>query len=699
VSGRLRSVFQRVLSGPYAPELFLALMVAATLATVAFPLFGPLHRGALWGVVLLASFAGWGSGVARVAFPTQEPDLGLRLSWGMAAVVTVGGIACMVSLAYRSLLLVLVLAGIVFEYRYLRDRRARAAAPRAPTPSRPIGTTIALVVVAILAGVQYYAGAGGERLTLDDFQSYLIFPQRILSTGTLIEPFSMRRLAAYGGQSLMQALTLIGSGSVLQIPLFDMGICLVAVLALVIGDRHRQRVGLWLLPVALVLTLPNIRYSSTSVLSGTVFFLALFRTASWPAVAAAPPRRAAAVLGMLAAAASTLRQSYIVPAAVFLAILYTPALFRALRSSGADRWRRLADVAAAPAAMFVCLLPWAVVSYRSSATFLFPLLHGNYRTDYGPLVSDSHYIDRGAFLWVNILHCHPIVTLPLFLLAAVLIPWRSTRGALTALTGASVLGFVALVLSFPLSDEFSMARYYSGFVVATALASALYASSLPWADWRRDRFRYGVAALIIVASVWQIIRVAQTSGYHYVSSYAHIRAAARTPSSLAEEDQPYRLLQARTPVGAPLMAMLDRPYRLDFRRNDIDVIDLPGYVSPPPGMPVEDDEALVDYLTTLGVRYLAVVRSTESESAYLRRGWERMSQDHSVWQNAPVYILKAFDRFDSLAMSRVRLYDDGKMVLLDLAAPVDHAPAATVPSPTPGEQHPGDASGKPAGPP
>ena len=114
------------------------------------------------------------------------------------------------------------------------------------------------------------------------------------------------------------------------------------------------------------------------------------------------------------------------------------------------------------------------------------------------------------------------------------------------------------------------------------------------------------------------------------------------------------------------MVMLDRPYWLDFQRNPIAVVDLPGYVSPPPGMPLDDDEALVRYLQTQGFRYLAFVRSTRSECVYGRGGWERMLQS-GLWGKAVPLILKIFDRFESLMTSRAHLYDDSKMVVLDLA--------------------------------
>ena len=39
----------------------------------------------------------------------------------------------------------------------------------------------------------------------------------------------------------------------------------------------------------------------------------------------------------------------------------------------------------------------------------------------------------------------------------------------------------------------------------------------------------------------------------------------------------------------------------------------------------------------------------------------------AYWRACAPFYLKAFDRFESLATSRKRLYDDGKIIALDLA--------------------------------
>jgi len=46
----------------------------------------------------------------------------------------------------------------------------------------------------------------------DDLLAYMVFPQRMLQTGTFLDPFNLRRMAAFGGHSFLQAqLQVVGS--------------------------------------------------------------------------------------------------------------------------------------------------------------------------------------------------------------------------------------------------------------------------------------------------------------------------------------------------------------------------------------------------------------------------------------------------------------------------------------------------------
>jgi hypothetical protein len=665
-----------------------AATVAAAIALVApVPFLLParlkLERGELWSFVLLVAMAGWGGLVERLTLGERRADLGLRIAWGAAALIAAGGISCLVSAATAPVALALVLGGVALTVvEIVRGRNRFGARVLAWLRLWPAALLLALVGIAGLTLVHVLTGAAGAHLNMnDDHAAYMIFPRKILATGTLLDPFSMRRITAYGGQSFLQALTIVGAASPLQLSLLDIGISLVMVLVLIVGafDQRTPRSlrALAVLPALFVLTLPNIRVNSASELSGVVFFLALYRTAASPAVKTRPAG-AAALLGLLAAGACTLRHSYLVPVAVFMVVFYLPAARAALRAALAERRRHLREIGWAAGILVLALLPWAVLAYRSNRTFLFPLFAGTYHVEYGGFTTHAKTLDRLKLLWLNICHCHPVVTIPFFLIAGMLIPWRRTQGALPALLWASFVGFVAVVLSVPLSTRWDLARYYYGFSVAAVLATMLAAFSRPW--WTRNgRVRTRIvapAALTIMAIVGQVQEA--HGGLHPIidDDLTLIDRATDPGSPLEDHGGSYRQLQATIPAGAPMLVMLDEAFWFDFRRNPINLVDLPGASSPAPGMPLDDDDRLAGYLGAQGYRYVAFVRPTASRSIYRRDLWNRKlaSAPEPIWRLTAPFYLKAFDRFEGLAKSRKHLYDDGRMVALDLGTRAANQP-------------------------
>ena len=652
----------------------------ALVVPVAFllPSWAKIERGTLWGVALLVAMAGWGGLVERLVLRDHRVDLGLRIAWGAAALLAAGGLLCLVSAATTPVAFALVLGGLVLSLiDVARAPRALGIRMMAWLRLYPPVVFLPLLGLAGLALIHVLAGAAGTHLNQNDDQiAYMTYPAKILATGTLLDPFSMRRITAYGGQSFLQALTVAGAASPLQISLFDCGLSLAMVLLLImgaIGERtpRASRLVTALLPLLFMLTLPSVRMNTASEMSGVAFFLALFRTATSRTIRERPAS-AAVLLGLLGAGACTLRHSYLVPVAVFMVVLYLPNARAALWAAGSERRRLLREIGLAAGLLVLFLLPWAALAWRSNRTLLFPFMTGTYHASYNGFTTHATGSERLKSLWLNIGHCHPVTTIPFFLLAGMLIPGRRTRDALPALLWASFVGFVAVVLSVPLATRYDLTRYYYGFSVAAVLATILTALSTPWrARGGAVRMR---AALPLVLTVVAIVgQVQESHGILFRTFDDEVSAIARAgerPSTLDDQGQSYRQLQASIPAGAPLLVMLDDSYWLDFKRNPINLVDLPGASSPAPGMPLDDDENLASYLQKKGYRYLAFVRANASKSLYKRDVWRNhLSSSEQIWRLTAPFYLSAFDRFDGLAKSRKHLFDDGHMVALDLAQP------------------------------
>ena len=115
--------------------------------------------------------------------------------------------------------------------------------------------------------------------------------------------------------------------------------------------------------------------------------------------------------------------------------------------------------------------------------------------------------------------------------------------------------------------------------------------------------------------------------------------------------------------------MIEHPHLFDFARNRIDLLDQPGAVSPAPHYRPEDGgDKLADYLLAQGIRYFAFVYPAKAEYLYSRATWTRLKTGPArVWRLAAVVYLAAFDAVDGIARTRARLYDDGRMAVVDLA--------------------------------
>jgi hypothetical protein len=96
----------------------------------------------------------------------------------------------------------------------------------------------------------------------------------------------------------------------------------------------------------------------------------------------------------------------------------------------------------------------------------------------------------------------------------------------------------------------------------------------------------------------------------------------------------------------------------------------------PPGIPIfKGPGALADYLVQHGIRYLAY--SYEDEATFSRAQFgSRLEPRVNIWIRRRAEI--AFDFQDNaltLGKSRKKLYDNGRMFVLDLEAPVAGNPA------------------------
>jgi hypothetical protein len=576
---------------------------------------------AAWGLLVLASWLGWGSLLASGAGLRRgvRIDWGLRAGWGMAGTLAIGGVLEWLHLATWHTLAALVLGGAAVWglelVTYCRQPAHRAAWTR--FWRRPTGWTWALwfLPVAGLAAVAYFGSVRDTRNMnpWDDVQAYLVFVKQLLARGTVIEPFSWRRLSTYGGQQFFMGQVMV-VGSVRSGYLVDRGLCGI-VLAGLVGGMFRRR-GRWMGPLAAALTglalvVDMPRANTQSLVSGVVLFLALFRTLHLHRRGDRRGIHAAWLAGMVAAGLASLRMNFVPPAGLVIVLAMAGAAWR-------DRpgWRAyLMRGALALGVMILLILPWALALWESSGSLYYPLMRGYQQPAFDAMLSSSMRLsERAAWVAEVMTDYHFLV---LLLPGILVLPRRCWRDGL-GLYLAGVIGAAATAAAFTMSNTIALYRYAFPLLLAAWLAAVIPAAQ----RWRRpwSAALAGVMAVLLLGMSLApgLARLQRVAG----RAAAPVQVGAWSAPPNAAED--YAAAQRMISDEARVLAIVDAPILLDFGRHQIWCADIPGVASPPPGAPLEaGTEAFGAYLRSQGITYVLAVADFDHGRALYDRTYFR----------------------------------------------------------------------------
>jgi hypothetical protein len=573
-------------------------------------------RTVLWGGAILASAVGGGAIVARRLYGHDaRVGWGLEAALGMAVHLALGGLLAMLSLVSVTTCYVAVTLGVALFAREAWRRAAAEAAPPDPDTRKETGldapSVAGMTVVILFFGVAllHYLGMAAERPAniVDDFQAYFSFPKQLLASGTLIEPFSSRRIDAYGGQSYLQALVLACS-TVSRIGVLDNGICVLVLAGLVVGwVRERPHLPLAVAVPALLglftLHYYDLNHNAASEFSGAVFFLAIFRVLDRPRRVGESAWAHALALALVAFAACTLRQTNLCAAAVIPAVYYGARMAR--EGDARRRWAHEAALATLFSLAF--LLPWMVLAYRSCGTALYPLILGNGAKNIVSFEPISA-VEKARYFVVASMYPGRLPGLLLAFTAGLFVPSRASVSLRASLAGTALATIMLFNALAPADAVESTNRYLFPYGLAYVLAVSLVAARAVAHPTIRFRRSMVAMALVVGALVLQLVHTRDTLAGNYLADEDAVKAALANParSNLDPGHGVYAALQRAVPEHATLLVMLDQPFRLDFNRNRILSWDQPGAASPSPHLPIrEGPDALAQYLLGQGIRYVA----------------------------------------------------------------------------------------------
>jgi len=627
------------------------------------------------GLLILASWAGWGQFVRRWLEPKramENREWGLAAALGLAMFLVMSGPLLMLSIFSHTFLALFLLTGLVLLAGHFRLTQGKMESWEEP-PTK--GLKVVFIGLLWFVGLSYAGAVAAHWFNpYDDLAAYFSLTKMLLDTGTLFDPFSFRLLGALGGQTAIDALVVAFlPWKYLHLP--DSGIALLIVLGLTQemvrgGDKRAWTARLLLL--ALAVTFPAPRINTASMLTGTVLFMALFRSFDLIATHRVVGMKAALLVGGVTAAAATLRAHNIFVIAV-LGAGFTAWRFWEERSA---RREIIRETLLMVVVIIVLLTPWWVVAYRSSGSFLYPMFRGTHRPDFETFTSHLSLPATLRFIGSFLVSYD---YLPLFFPLCLLKAGRERRSLLVC--GAALfLISLALIAQLTFGLPRDINRYlapmglafglYTAGVAARQLTAAATGDRPPFDAWRiKLAVMMAVLALLpqgfdfLVRSIINADHIAWAVDARH-QFWIQPVGALTTVEAGREYEEAFRQI----PPGGRTLIALDYPFLLDYRTHQIFSVDVAGAASPTPGLPYFHGATPVkDYLLAQGIRYIAQVPFDRSELLHSRK-----TQNLNLAQPIPAYRYYAtfeidfFNNVDELAKTNRILYDAPTIRVIDL---------------------------------
>ncbi len=520
---------------------------------------------------MIASFLGYGCFLAKClkikVSPLPLDNVLLNSGWGACFVCTLGGWLMLFNLATAPILVAIVVTGIVYFIIHSLTH-AGFSSKKSPTLS------ILVVVFCIIYGIDKSLDFCYD--TCDDCLAYLYMPEKILHTGSLIEPFSIRRMTSYGGGSFLQALCLSVVPLIYQ-HVFERAIC--TSLTILGFLEIRQTLGVkspWATLLLLLPALATLPFDNGSAVRSIGFLsllmmltdMSLFGNSIGVAV----------LRGMICASLLSLKGTM----AIFLPI-YWFFIYFDKRSLRREAW---IEAGVFFLSLVLSILPWALQLYQSNGTIYYPAFKGYESSNYNllTLVKAPSVLVRLATMFTYFQSTPSIVCC----FIAWMVGSHLLQNRFIIAFHRSVILFILLLgwtLSpFPELPAISgIERYTIGLILTSVVLSLLtYFSTL---ESHPETLTFPLLRYTSVICCICAILLIRLPGEVFYLFNVEPPDVYFSPEIFYRDKDSFRRAQQLVPTGERVIVYVDRPFMMDLGRNNVFLGDMPGGSSLPPGLP------------------------------------------------------------------------------------------------------------------
>ncbi len=639
-----------------------------------------------WGILIILSLIGWGSVLNRILFPKQQTDWGHKAAWGISFSIAIGGILNLtwsisntVIFIYLGLGLCYCLVNLYQERKSIINQISHYREKCHKDKLVLIGTILILLLIVVR-----YAGSivNYSFNPHDDYHGYFVFPHKMLEMGSMgKDPFNARRLiSSLGGQTFLDTFVL-SALSDKNLSIIDSGVGLVVAIGAILGlfqeRKISDRFSIVILLLFLVIRLDKVNISS--VIIALSLFVSLFRLLNYQRLRSDNSLANSCIIALVAAAICILKSNLIIPCFILMSLTY----FFDLLESNAKK-KAIYEILVTASLILVFLLPWTISMYQSSGTFLYPLLGKGYQAstydkNYPSPTSEVTIFKALQIVGDAIINGVDLLSVGLL---SLIISRQQRQNLLSAesplpLILSAVLGTIILALAVGGHNvgKYGIAcRYSVSFLVSTIIILMTLALENTANHNQIDRLPF--QSILISMFVAGLLFGSLSEKDIIQTNLSNLRFGLSGNDLVAQQEEVdrYTKMFQAIPPSETILTRLEKPFLLDFSRQRIFIVDIPGEASLPPGMPFfKGSEALADYLISKSIRYVAYSYASEAGFSQESYQWMLNPQRASIWyRNEARYTFNFQDNLKQLGETRKRIYDDGENFVLDLQSLEKH---------------------------